>query len=292
MGNKIKNKWIRFVNSNECSKLPRMLYAGMETANSPSYRWDGGKRQDTSKCVFQYTIEGCGCLLYHGNTYKVNTGKAFICDLSDPESCYFYPPGETKAWNFVYCVFSNFEELVKQFNIQHGPVYDFGEGNFLVKKLVSLLDSQESQRSIISNFKSYSFCTEIIGEMCRLIELRKNERSNSYLAMKTCALIHKKRLERFSLKKLSLRLGVCPEHLCREFKRHLNCSPKRYHDKLRIESICEMLLNDSDSIKEVAGHFGFDDISNFNKFFKKHCSITPGQFRRSSAGSLHDIFND
>jgi AraC-like DNA-binding protein len=284
----MKNTWIRYSTSGEYPKLPHLLYVGTDSVNSPSYCWDGGKRKSEQKCVFQYTIDGYGFLAYHDSTYKVDKGKAFIYDLSDPDSCYFYPPGETKTWSFVYCVFSNFEEAVEQLNSRHGPVYNFGERNFIVEKLVSLLNSQDIRNSDTSIFKSYSICAEIIGEMCRLSELREHGKNGS-LVMKARTFIHEKRLGPFSLNELSSSLGVCPEHLCREFKRHLNSSPKRYHEKLRMETICERLVG-GESIKEVAGDFGFNDLSNFTKAFKKCCSMTPGQFKRNSALPLHDMF--
>jgi AraC-like DNA-binding protein len=287
----MKSKWMPFAVSGEFPKLPQLLYAGADVISDPSYFWDGAKRKRGPRCLFQYTIEGYGCFSCHGNSYKVGRGKAFIYDLNDPESCYFYPPGETRPWNFVYCVFSGFEETVEQLNAKHGPVYDFGDGNFIVAKLVAQMDSQERQNSRTSIFQSYNLCAEIIGEMCRLVELRENRGSGAFLVTKARALIHKKRLERFSLKELSSSLGVRPEHLCREFKRQLNSSPKRYHANLMAESICGRLFSGK-PIKEVAQYFGFADLSNFNKFFKKRYSMTPGQFRRNSAMPLHDIFND
>lgn len=288
----MKNKWIPFIEPEEFTKLPHLLYAGMDTVNNASYYWDGAKRKSSPKCVFQYTIDGCGQLYYNGNTYKVDKGKAFVFDLSMKDSCYFYPQGETKPWNFVYCVFSNFEETVEQLNSKNSPVYNLGEKNILVEKIIDLVKSPESQKSMTSNFKNYSLCSEIIGEMCRIIELNENKKNGPSLITKARNLIYEKRLEPFSLKELSSELGICPEHLCREFKRQLNNSPKRYHERLRAEAICERILHGDESIKEIAQAFGFDDISNFNKFFKKCCSITPGKFKKNSTRPLHDMFNN
>ena len=285
----MKTTWIPFTGSRELPRLPQLLCAGTDAVNSPSYCWDGAKRKSSQKCVFQYTFEGYGCLSYHGHIYTIDSGKAFIYDLSVPDSCYFYPPGETRTWSFVYCVFSNFAEVVEQLNARQGPVYHVGEKSFLVDKLLSLLTSQESRSHLTSRFKSYSLCAEIIGEMCRLGELQEDGKGGA-LVTKARALIHEKRLGPFSLVALAAKLGVRPEHLCREFKKQLNRSPRRYHEKLRVESICERLLS-GDPIKKIAGDFGFADLSNFNKFFKKCCAMTPGQFRRNRELPLHDLFN-
>lgn len=156
---------------------------------------------------------------------------------------------------------------------------------------MALLDSQDCQNSRISSFNSYSLCAEIIGEICKCAEQQQHLKSDS-LILKARSLIHEQQQERFSLKELSSSLGVCPEHLCRVFQRHLNSTPKHYHDQLRIESICGRLVGSNKSIKEIAEEFGFDDPSNFNKFFKKHCSATPAQFRNNNALLLYNMFND
>jgi len=51
---------------------------------------------------------------------------------------------------------------------------------------------------------------------------------------------------------------------------------------------CYILLNakrkliiDQSSVKEVSYQLGFDEISNFIKFFKKHSSYTPAQFKKN-----------
>ena len=179
----------------------------------------------------------------------------------------------------MYCVFFNFEEAVERLNARHGPVYDFGEGCSLAQKLIAMLDRQKQLDTAISSFESYEICAEIVGEMCRRVESEENG-GNGVLAIKARNLIYQRRLEPFSLQELAQSLGVCSQHLCREFRRRFNSSPKQYHDQLRMESLSERLRNSNQPIKKIAEEFGFDDLSNFNKFFKKHSATTPGQFRR------------
>lgn len=288
----MEKRWISLADSCGFSKLPRLLYAGTDSVDDVSYRWDGAKRKSGRMCVFQYTIAGCGLLAYCGNTYKIVPGKAFIFDLSIEDSCYFYPPSETEPWSFAYCVFSGFEDVVEQLNAKNGPVYDFGMKSFIAEKIIAAVDSPEKRDELRGGFKGYCLCAEIVGEMCRLIESGNNTCGGSALVEKACGLIYESRFEPFSLKDLASSLGVCREHLCREFKRHLNVSPRRYYEKLRIEAVCERLLKDGASIKETARDFGYDDISNFNKFFKKCCATTPGKFRKSRTRPMHDMFNE
>lgn len=283
-------KWFRFPVPEMVPATPHLLYAGWDAVSSPAYRWDGAERQRTPRCVFQYTLEGYGCLDYEGRTYVVDSGKAFIYDLSTPNSCYYYPPGETTTWRFVYCVFVNFEEAVRQLAACHGPVYDFGVSCPVVERLLSLLNARENRPSDADIFDGYEICTQILGDMVRLAQGHENS-ACSPLAARACELIRRSRLEPFSLRDLASRLGVCPEHLCREFRKSLNTSPKQYHEVLRVDAIRERLIR-GDPIKAVADDFGFPDTSNFTKFFRKHCGFTPGTFRRYSTTPPHDVLDN
>ena len=274
-----------FVSPLEFQKLPRLYYAVAETVADPSYRWTNADRESFPQCVFQYTLEGHGMLSYGGRTYPVGPGQAFIFDLTTPGSSFYYPPGATKPWSIVGCVFLNFEETVERMNARHGPVYDFGANCVPAQRLITMLDHQKQRDTPISNHESYTFCAEIVGEMCRLIEEEENG-ANGSLAFKARDLIYQKRMNEFSLETFATSLGVCPQHLCREFKRRFNSSPKQYHSKLRAAAIAELLRHSGKPIKEVADAFGFSDLSYFNKFFKKHYQTTPGQFRTVNRGSL------
>ncbi|MBI4979634.1 MAG: helix-turn-helix transcriptional regulator [Spirochaetes bacterium] len=282
-------KWVQFPPASGCTRIPQIIYAGMETVNTPSYRWDGMKRKSRPRCVFQYTIEGSGRLDYHGKTYDIPRGSAFIYDLSTPDSCYYYPPGAVKGWTFIYCAFSNFEDAVEQLNARHGPVYDFGEQSIVVERLYAMMEAQEKPGAPAGR-NSFNVCAAIVGEMCRLADAPKNGGLGA-LAVKALAYIHEKRREHFSLEDLSHTLGVSPEHLCREFKKQLHCSPKQYHEKLRITAVCERLFSGG-TIREVTKEFGFTDSSYFTKYFKKKCSITPAQFRKNRILPMHDIVPD
>lgn len=64
---------------------------------------------------------------------------------------------------------------------------------------------------------------------------------------------------------------------------------KSYQQLLQNKLILEakkMLIYTQKSNKEIAYDLNFTDPSHFNKFFKKHNSITPNEFRNSNEGDL------
>lgn len=76
-------------------------------------------------------------------------------------------------------------------------------------------------------------------------------------------------------------LSVSEKVLARELKSFTDKTPKSYiEDRIVLEA--KRLLSYSNlSIKEIGFNLGFDEPSNFNKFFKVHTQITPVDFRES-----------
>ncbi|MDE6992722.1 MAG: AraC family transcriptional regulator [Lachnospiraceae bacterium] len=75
---------------------------------------------------------------------------------------------------------------------------------------------------------------------------------------------------------------VSKSECCRCFKRTTGLSPIEYLMKYRIaEATKFMHRRTHDSISEIAGSVGFNNISYFNKVFKKFMDCTPTQYRQS-----------
>lgn len=66
---------------------------------------------------------------------------------------------------------------------------------------------------------------------------------------------------------------------CTSFKNSYRMSFKAYLLNLRVVYACKLLTDSSQSISRTAYASGFDNISNFNRQFKKIKGITPSKFR-------------
>jgi len=63
------------------------------------------------------------------------------------------------------------------------------------------------------------------------------------------------------------------------FKRTYRMSFKDYLVNIRVGYACKLLTDKSKNISEIAFDSGFENISNFNRHFKKIKGITPSQFQ-------------
>jgi AraC family L-rhamnose operon transcriptional activator RhaR len=81
--------------------------------------------------------------------------------------------------------------------------------------------------------------------------------------------------------------GRAPEHVAREFRRHLAVSPSEWLLSARLHRACELLERTDQSITEVAFEAGFQNLGYFHRAFQRAHGQTPRQYRllaRSIAG--------
>lgn len=76
-------------------------------------------------------------------------------------------------------------------------------------------------------------------------------------------------------------MGISTKTLNTISKSIVNKTAKEFIDEICIKQIKRLLLNTPLSIKEIAYKSGFEETTNFYKYFKKHTQSTPEQFRTS-----------
>lgn len=61
----------------------------------------------------------------------------------------------------------------------------------------------------------------------------------------------------------------------------VNKTAKEFIDEIGVKQMKRLLINTPHSIKEIAYSSGFEETTNFYKYFKRHVGMTPEQFRAS-----------
>ncbi|WP_257667446.1 helix-turn-helix domain-containing protein [Parapedobacter tibetensis] len=70
------------------------------------------------------------------------------------------------------------------------------------------------------------------------------------------------------------------DHFIRLFKKQMQCTPGKYINQKKIEQAQLMMLVKNVTIKELAYRLGFENISYFNRLFKKISGENPGKMQR------------
>jgi len=76
-------------------------------------------------------------------------------------------------------------------------------------------------------------------------------------------------------------LHMSPSGFSRFFKSHTGMTFQDFVSDVRISRACEMLVDGTQSITEIAYASGFADVSTFNRAFKKFRDMTPSVYRRA-----------
>lgn len=84
-----------------------------------------------------------------------------------------------------------------------------------------------------------------------------------------------------SVKDFAEMLKMSPKHLNTICKSISGSTAKQNIDSFMILEIKRLLATSDSSVQEISYAIGFDEPTNFVKYFKKHCGQSPSQFRKS-----------
>jgi AraC-like DNA-binding protein len=117
-------------------------------------------------------------------------------------------------------------------------------------------------------------------------------------ALPAAAPMDRAELERFHRFRAAVEKEHRRWHLVKQYAKHLGCSPKSLHRAARLGSnttakafiadrvVLEAkrrLVHTDDPVYAIADDLGFEEPTNFVKFFRQRAGITPGAFRRQQA---------
>lgn len=85
--------------------------------------------------------------------------------------------------------------------------------------------------------------------------------------------------EKISISDAAKICGFSESHFMKFFRNNMGISFTYYLNEYRLTMAARMLLSSSDSIAAIAGETGFDNLSYFNRRFKKKYHCTPSEFR-------------
>lgn len=192
--------------------------------------------------------------------------------------------------NFIYGEKSNLEILKRSliFNDLYSiPIISIQNDLKLFTNIFNLINSELENRKdqFQENILRYNLLNFILNSE-RLINnqndipLREDAHFDLVVSFKNA--IEKYFQKSRSVKFYSTELFSNPKKLARATNLVLGSTPKQMIEQQVILESKRLLVYTKDSIKEISYKIGFDEPTNFNKFFKKHTSFTPISFRENN----------
>lgn len=96
---------------------------------------------------------------------------------------------------------------------------------------------------------------------------------------RTLAMVHAQPEKSWSVDLLAQNVQLSPSRFSARFKETLGESPMSYIAKWRIHVASRLLKTTENSVNEVALQVGYENLSAFNRAFKRHLNVSPGAWR-------------
>ncbi|MBN2762313.1 MAG: helix-turn-helix domain-containing protein [Bacteroidales bacterium] len=92
--------------------------------------------------------------------------------------------------------------------------------------------------------------------------------------------------EQVDLGELSGLVNMAKGSLCRFFRMHTGTTVFDYLNRIKVDFACKLLMDPDLSVQEVCYDSGFNNVSHFNKQFKKVTGLRPAEYRKRFTGLL------
>jgi AraC family L-rhamnose operon transcriptional activator RhaR len=147
---------------------------------------------------------------------------------------------------------------------------------------LELAKQREGQKRVLSRYVEI-----FLTECCRQILADKNapaetsEDSQSFLQLETARLFIDGNFNKeLTLNQIARQAGYQPNYFCRIFREYTGLPLFEYIIHRRIEQAMILLRSTDDKILSIAYDCGFNDLSHFNRCFKKTSGLTPREYRK------------
>lgn len=136
--------------------------------------------------------------------------------------------------------------------------------------------------SVLKNFISQPKSIQKIGEWLKsaqLIHRFDQTRYPNKVLPEIKKFIDENYQDDLEISDIAKKFNLSSSQLTKTFKSYFLLSPVEYRSKLRIFQSMFDLLTQDQTIIDIANHSGFNDLSRFNKQFKRITNSTPSKFK-------------
>ncbi len=240
------------------------------------------RREGLNSFLIKYTLSGEGILEYDGRCYAVLPGQALWIDCMRPQ--YYRPNPSAGHWHILWIHFHGpscrqYYKLFEQQN-NHSSVVTMPptfEAAPLLRQILKLYERGDSSFSndVFASSLITSLMTQCILGASAPHEL---EGMPEYI-MKARAYLLDHYREQHTLDSLAERFSINKYYFQKQFKRYTGYTPNDFLLTSRINRAKELLRTGGDTVSQIAGQVGMDNVSHFIVTFKKREGVTPSVYR-------------
>ncbi len=226
--------------------------------------------------------------------------------IGDYDLCLITSPDLEHVWEQNECHSDDIREITVQFDFSMSDETLFGRNpyasitrmmqeakkglSFPLQAIMKVYGMLDTLSSVKDGFYAVQQFLTILYELSRC-ENARTLASSSYAKvtveddsrriLKVKNFISKNYMDELRLTELASLAGMSSSAFSRFFKLHTGRNISEYIIDLRLGYAARMLVDTAKSISEIGFDCGFNNLSNFNRIFKKKKGCSPSEFRES-----------
>lgn len=226
--------------------------------------------------------------------------------IGDYDLCLITSPDLEHVWEQNECHSDDIREITVQFDFSMSDETLFGRNpyasitrmmqeakkglSFPLQAIMKVYGMLDTLSSVKDGFYAVQQFLTILYELSRC-ENARTLASSSYAKvtveddsrriLKVKNFISKNYMDELRLPELASLAGMSSSAFSRFFKLHTGRNISEYIIELRLGYAARMLVDTAKSISEIGFDCGFNNLSNFNRIFKKKKGCSPSEFRES-----------
>lgn len=225
-----------------------------------------------------YIAEGRCFVTSNGETTEAPKGSVIVYLPSQPQE-YRFCPEDCPVSYYVHFTGSECERLMREMVLDKKNIFYIGKSHTL-EGLFDTLISEYKQKLKFATPRMNGILLEIISLIGRKNAYMISGGTDTNKRFETvCEYIHNNFSGRLTLKELASKCSLSESRFSHLFTEMFGKSPKQYIMNVRMENAKELLLDSDMSVLEVGSAVGIDDQNYFSRIFKKHCGMSPTEFR-------------
>lgn len=270
------------------ASLPYASLVACETQSLADYRHEGRFRQSETHCLLKITLAGEGRFHDAGGEHALSAGTAFLCEINDPDTAYYYPPDALADWTFLYVAFDGepAHQVVREILDRHGPVFPVDPEGELVARLKGWA-SYDRTEITLSPADSARLVNDTLTDLLATCQGDHIKDPANRLARRCFQVVGENLHRNINVSDLAEQLDVSREHLTRVFREQTSQTPYQYIRRQKMLLAARLLKETDLSQKQIASRLGYGDPAQLSRTFKTVMHMTPSAFRRVGIVPVH-----
>lgn len=245
----------------------------------PGHSWGPAIRDHY---IIHYIIGGKGIFQARGLTYHLEKGYGFlIC----PNTIVYYAADAKEPWSYTWVGFHGLkaETYLNLANLSIGnPIFRYDKDDFLLNCFKQMINSMNLTKG--REARLIGLLYTLLSQLIECADDNKSHKKKKNIKeehlKKAVEYIAMNYSREISIGNIATHVGLDRSYLYSIFKQYLSTSPQGFLINFRMDKACELMLDPSLSIGDIARSVGYEDPLLFSKVFKKIKGASPREYRR------------